>query len=924
MGGCGPIVGYSAQHTRGVEMAGAEHRGALLRRLLSQHGLSVQVIDEISAALLTPVVRNVTSAASIETVPFPGRDIDHAPADNDALLGNLGDLGRYEDLGLLGEGSMGEVRRVRDRLLGCTLAMKIIKARYLRQSGLVTRFLEEAQTTAQLQHPGIVPVHDMGRRADGRLWFTMKEVTGQTLGALIKEVHTVSGHQWQTSSSGWTLHRLMDVFLRVCEAVAYAHGRGVVHRDLKPENIMVGLRGEVLVLDWGLGKLVGDSDRVVTDEGERQEPIQTVRSRTVGHATRNGAIAGTPAYMSPEQAQGEVERISSRSDVFSLGVVLYEILFGRAPYQGESIEEVLQKVISGSPNSLGLDWQSTESGERYLSNLSASALCDGRPMPRELLAICAKAMANEPAERFASAAGLSVALAAWRDGLQRTARARAVVVAARERYPEAVALRLKAGVLREEAQAMLKPIAPWRPEADKLSAWAKEDAAHESESQASLLELEALELLQASLTHDADLPEAHAALANRYRADHIAAESNREDASQPEYLLRQHAAALPEDHPDRSDHIAYLKGDGVLSLETDPSGAEVLLYRYECSHRRLVLRFERSLGRTPLHAVRLPRGSYLCILRYPGRIDVHYPISIERLQHWDGVPPGGSKAAPIPLPYRSALSPEDCYVPAGWFLSGGSEVSLSLPARRLWVEGMVFRRFPVTNTEFITFLEDLVAQGRRDEAMQFVPRTHAPAGRQGAAIYGFDGKRFSLIPDTEGDVWGRDWPVMMVDWLAARAYAAWEADRTGRRWRLPGELEWEKGARGVDGRRYPWGEGFDPSWACMRSSHEGNPLPCSVERFAVDESPYGIRGMGGNMSDWCADVYRETGPSVSAQGRAYPEGMETWHGSEDALVVRRGGSWDSAPARLILANRNGDKPLFKSFFLGFRLVRSIS
>ena len=110
----------------------------------------------------------------------------------------------------------------------------------------------------------------------------------------------------------------------------------------------------------------------------------------------------------------------------------------------------------------------------------------------------------------------------------------------------------------------------------------------------------------------------------------------------------------------------------------------------------------------------------------------------------------------------------------------------------------------------------------------------------------------------------------------------------------------------------------------MRSSHEANPLPCSVERFAVDESPYGIRGMGGNMSDWCADVYREGGPPVSAQGRAYPEDMATGSGSEDALVVRRGGSWDSAPGRLILANRNGDKSIFKSFFLGFRLVRSIS
>ena len=900
-------------------MVDARRRDELLRRLLLRHGLSEHAIDEISGELSTADDQRSVYTNSLDTLPLFGRE----PSEKvDIRLPGVGDLTRYEDLGLLGEGSMGEVRRVRDRLLGRTLAMKIIKAKYLQRDGLVARFLEEAQTTAQLQHPGIVPVHDMGRDADGRLWFTMKEVSGRTLAELISEVHTISNHQWKSSSLGWTLRRLMDVFHRVCEAVAYAHGRGVVHRDLKPANIMVGTRGEVLVLDWGLGKLVGAPERFLDDVLEAQEPIQTVRSGVADHATRHGAIAGTPAYMSPEQAQGEVERITTRSDVYSLGVVLYVILFGRAPYQGTSVEEVLQQVISSSPESLGLDWQSSDSGERYLHNLSGSTLCQGRPLPRALLAICGQAMANAPADRFPSAAELSAALAAWRDGVQRTVRARAVVGAARARAPEAAALRDTARTLRAEAQAMLKQIEPWRPEADKLSAWAKEDAAQKNECRASLLELEELQLLQASLTHSAELPEAHAALAARYRLDHAAAESVRKDASQPEFLLRQHVAALPESHSERSGHVAYLKGEGVLSLETDPSGAEVLLYRYEQSRRRLVLQLDRSLGQTPLRAVRLPRGSYLCILRYPGRIDVHYPIVIERLQHWDGVPPGEAKAAPIRLPYRSELGSDDCYVPAGWYWGGSAEVPLSLPRRRLWVDGMVFRRFPVTNREFIAFLNDLVATGRQEDAMQFVPRSLASAGRQGDPNYGFDGRRFSLIPDTEGDVWHMDWPVMMVDWYAARAFAAWEASRTGRSWRLPGELEWEKAARGVDGRRYPWGDGFDPSWACMRSSHPGNPFPSTIDRFAIDESPYGLRGMAGNMSDWCVDVYRESGPSVGPLGRVTPGAVAD--GVEGELVVRRGGSWDSTASRLVLSKRNGDKPVFRSFFLSFRLARQLS
>ncbi len=848
-------------------------------------------------------------------------------------------LSRYDDLGPLGMGGMGEVRRVRDRRLGRVLALKTLHAPALSRPALVARFLEEAQATAQLQHPGIVPIHDLGTLPDGRLWFTMKEVSGQTFGEVIAEVHAVSETRWQPAASGWTLRRLVDALRRVCEAVGYAHSRGVVHRDLKPDNVMVGRHGEVLVLDWGLAKVLGRPDWAA-DDGEL-DPVQTDRSRDSAHQTQVGQVAGTPAYMPPEQALGQIDQIDARSDVYALGALLYEVLCGRAPYTGDSALEVLEKVRSGPPRALASRGAGAAITLGFGLNLSAEAAGapQGPHLPPSLVAACERAMARDPADRFESAAGLAAELQAWLDGAKRQEEARAVVARAEGKGPEAAALRAQAATLRTEAAALLEDVADWQPEEDKLPGWEKEDAAAALEKQAELAELEEEQLLQGSLTHAPDLPEAHAALAARYRAEHEAAETARQDPTRAETLFRHHLAALPEGHADRAGHLAYLKGDGALTLLTDPPGAEVRLHRYVLHNRRLVPRFERSLGTTPLRSVSLPMGSYLCILKHPDRAPVRYPVAIGRGEHWHGVPPEGGDPMPIPLPRPGELGPDDCYVPPGWFACGGDpHQERSLSARRIWVDGHVFRRFPVTNTQYLAFLDALVAEGRTEEALRHAPRERGfTVGEQGALIYGFDGSRFSLRPDAEGDVWLPDWPVCMVDWHGVRTYAAWESSRTGQPWRLPGELAWEKAARGVDGRFYPWGDGFDPSWASMQRSHRGRILPTAVGAFPVDESPYGIRDLAGSMQDWCSDVFAEAGPPAASARHAparvaagSPAGVRAGaaqgHVADAAgqasYRVRRGGSWSFTASSLRASNRYGSAPSIRDGYLGFRLARS--
>ena len=806
---------------------------------------------------------------------------------------------RYEDLGPLGEGAMGEVRRVRDRDLNRTMAMKVIRVDLMQHPAVLARFVEEAQCSAQLQHPGIVPVHELGRTPDGRVYFTMREVRGRTLGDVIAEVHTAPGDAW-----GAGLRRLVEAFRKVCEAVGYAHSRGVVHRDLKPANVMVGEFGEVLVVDWGLAKVQGARDRAA--EAGDLSVIVTDRAALGGLATRMGAVAGTPAYMPPEQARGEIDRIDARSDVYALGAMLYEILAGRPPYEGPSGQAVVRRVLDGPPEPVD----------------RADTLND---LPPELVAACSRAMARQPEDRHGDAIALATEVTSWLEGSRRREQALAVVAQAAALGPEAVALRERAAGLRADAVTLLASLQPYDPEQKKAEGWAKEDEAIALEHQVEALDLEAGQRLIGALQVDPATPEAHAALAGRHAHAHREAEAAHDDraVAREEALLRTHATHAPPEAAQR--WAAYLKGDGALTLVTDPPGADVILHRYVLKNRRLIAVFERSLGVTPLRAVPLAMGSYLCVLRHPDRPEVRYPVSIGRGEHWDGVPPEARDPHPIHLPPAGGLDADDHYVPPGWFWSGGdAEATDGTPRRRLWAAGMVMKRFPLTNGEYLVFLDDLVAHGREQEALRWAPREKGGTlGEDGALILGRDAAgKFQLRADAEGDVWEDRNPVTMVHLGCAVAYGRWAAERTGRPWRLPGELEWEKAARGVDGRYFPWGDVLDPSWCCMRDSHIERPAWVAVERFPVDESVYGVRGLGGNAEDWCAELYRREGPESPGDIVVAPAILGDLDLSPAARRGRRGGIWSGNARSARCCNRNGTEPSARNANLGIRLVRS--
>ena len=374
---------------------------------------------------------------------------------------------------------------------------------------------------------------------------------------------------------------------------------------------------------------------------------------------------------------------------------------------------------------------------------------------------------------------------------------------------------------------------------------------------------------------------------------------------------------------DRGRHAAFLNGEGALTLKTDPPGAEVQVERFVMQDRRLVPVLEGALGRTPLVEVPLQRGSYLLRIRAPGRAEVRYPVLIERAGHWDGRAPGEVEPHPIVLPEDGELGPEDRYVPAGWCWTGGDLATTdSLPRRRVWIDGYVVRRFPVTTAEYLEYLNDLVADGREAAAIEACPKSHqslSPAGDE-PALHRDSAGRFGLPPDREGLRWRLDGPVVLVDWHQAMAYVRWLAERTGQAWRLPDELEREKAARGADGRFLPWGDHIEPTFACVADTSSGEAACESVHGHPLDESPYGVRGLAGNVRDWCINVWTHGGPAVEG-GRLR---IRIAAADDPDFRVLRGGSWSSPLLPSRAAARFGGRPGIRRPVVGIRVVRGVS
>ncbi len=848
---------------------------------------------------------------------------------------------RYRRNREIARGGMGSIVEVFDEDIRRPLAMKVILDPGRAQprgdaegasSAQDARFLEEAKITAQLDHPGIVPVHELGLDSDGRLFFTMKLVKGRDLEAVFDLVFG--------GKEDWTETRALGVLLRVCEAMAYAHAKGVIHRDLKPSNVMVGSFGEAYVMDWGLARALGrrdkhdlrlkpgDAEKRPAAAGRRAERSRAADSPIV---TIDGDVVGTPAYMPPEQARGEVETLGPAADVYAIGAMLYHLLARRRPYvpKGARLTDrtVLARVVEGPPEPL-----------RKV-----------RPaVPAELASIVEKAMAREPDRRYATTHELSNDLRAYlehrvvkayatgavaelRKWVERNKGVAATVAASLLALVAAVVLvndaRMRADRSAEEAsrqEAIARENERLAKNEERIASASAEEASREREHVLRLSDLERLRDLE---TDAARLWPAHPENAAGIEAwlDRAKALAGRlPDHRRRLAALRE--SALPRNDGDgrtwrfETPEAEWQHGllqrlvAGVEDLERDDR--EWSAVTIAALERRL--EFASSVGRRTIDeararwdeaiaGIRSPEGVYggLEIVPQVGLVPIGKDPECGLYEFWhvqSGDEPLRDERGRI-VP-SAGMGVVLVLVPGGTFRMGSPD---SEPGRQPH-EGP---RHDVTlGAYFLSKYEMTQAQWQRFAGSN-------PSAYQS----GFVGDR----------AMGPLHPVELV--------SGEDCERVLSRLGLvlPSEAEWERAARG--GTETAWWTGADreslrgkanvadqaaarsgvswPDIADWPDLDDGHAVHAAIGSF--DANPYGLHDMTGNVWEWCRDAYGDYRSPVSPIG-----GDRQVASPRHAVRVIRGGGFDYSASHARSAARNSSAPELRGSDLGFRPARRLA
>jgi len=766
--------------------------------------------DETDAPLAVDILAR-SGIRSDQRLPDPHADTASATIVDDAWRSTPASppplrplTGRYEVGKRLGEGGMGVVHLARDRNLGRDVALKSIPAEKMSDVRLA-RFVTEARITAQLEHPGIVPVHDLFVSKDGDVFYSMKRVQGEGLDEVLDELRAGDAAALARNN----LIHLLTVFRSASYAVAYAHTRRVVHRDLKPANIMLGDFGEVLVMDWGVARLLDDAP---------EELLSVAREGASLLATADGAMVGSPAYMAPEQFTEGGEDVSPASDVYSLGVILYELLSLQRPFKAESLGRLLYLVAKGATQ-------------------PPSSVAPEREIPAEVEAICMRALSRRPKDRYAHAGELADALGEWLEGVGPRHEADRLVAYGHELLKDFSSKASEAEEAELRVRTLMTELKPWDPLEMKRLAWEAEQERDDAVALADQAFGECEAAFESALSHVANYRPARLGLAHLYWIRFLQAEERRDARWMRRWqeLIERMAEA---------EYARRLRGDGTLTVRTEPARAKVRVSSLDEVDGRRTPGIAKKLGKSPVKRTPIGMGRWLVTIQAEDHATVRTPVVVGRMQNVE-----------LDLRLVPAVSVREgfLHIPAGPVSLGGDEAALSgLTETDTFVPDFALSVFQVTVADYLAFLADL-ARTDPDLALERSPR---PRGARGGAtapqfVLPEDGSFALPFVDRVGTVWHADQPIVSICIDDARHYAQWLSERTdGPRLRLPTENEWEKAARGTDRRIFPWGDRFDASFCIMSESF---PEPPDLPRIGAaewDVSPYGIRDLAGGVRDW--------------------------------------------------------------------------
>ncbi|MCS6797635.1 MAG: bifunctional serine/threonine-protein kinase/formylglycine-generating enzyme family protein, partial [Myxococcota bacterium] len=630
---------------------------------------------------------------------------------------------RYRVLREIGRGGMGRVVLVEDVRLGRAVALKTLlddrdQARTRR------RFLEEARATAQLEHPSIVPVYDLGETTGGRPYFTMRALDGRLLSDVLVALRAGD----REAQRRWDQAELLLAFLKVCDAVGYAHARGVLHRDLKPDNVMLGTYGEVFVLDWGLARVATSDTPVGQTDASDGRRVRSVREDAADGdvLTMAGAIVGTPGYMAPEQVRGGAP-VDVRADVFALGAILYEILTLERAIEGDSIPQRLMNTMMG---------RIVPPRER----------APDRAISAALEAIVLRALDRDPDGRWSSVPELRAAVANELEGSREAARRRAeaerLLAVARRHLARAHEL---SDALRSAAGSVASALAALPPDREELEArrslWRRQADVDALRREREAAFWDAYGALVGALSMDASSTTVRDVLRDALldRAHELRDEGQRAAAASLEALARQH---------DPLGTARRLDAAATLRIHARPGLVLVRIARYVEQGPLLVESPVLGPRSSPLE-VQLPPGSYLVELEADSRVPVRLPLLLKA---------GERREVELTLPPRHAIAPGFVYVPPGVHVVGGDMVAPGAQPRRIvQLQGFAIAVHPVTMEQYGQWLQALAEQDRR-LAMARAPRVRGVP----YWVPDADGRYRVPFVDADGDRIEGDFPVVMI------------------------------------------------------------------------------------------------------------------------------------------------------------------